>query len=501
MFLLIFAMLASVIAFLYYLLHMKMDHWRKRGVPGPSCYPIVGNFGEMIMGRRGINQIYSEIYRRYEGYPFVGVFKFMIPVLVVRDPDLIKCIMLKDFGSFQKNDMFADKNVDPIFSRNPFVLEGSEWKARRAEMISCLSPAKIKDMFVTLEKNSRNMVHYIDKQLTNSNSFDVTDILRRLLIENIAACGLGVEGKCFEQEISEVKKMADYLITAEGLDSFLIAFWVHFPRFSKLCNFRIFTQEIEDKFISIMRSTLKFRKDNNMVVNDFLQAAAQPYSEQTLSTDYDIAAHIASLFTDGYLSTANSMAFILFELAVNKDIQDKLRAEIIECYERNGGKFDYEDTMRLEYLEACIHEGIRKHPIVPVIPKICTEKFTYSPTNPEYKNLSVTIEPGTSICIPAYAIHHDPKFFEDPEKFMPERFMIKNGINKYTYLGFGVGHRMCIGSRFAMTQMKIGLAHFIKNFEVKTSPKTRYPLKYDPWYFVLSVRDGIWVEIQNLQDK
>lgn len=77
--------------------------------------------------------------------------------------------------------------------------------------------------------------------------------------------------------------------------------------------------------------------------------------------------------------------------------------------------------------------------------KVCTEEYTYTCTDPAYKNLTVTIEPGACILLPVNGLHKDEKLFKSPEEFIPERFLDRTEINRYCYLAFGEGPRECLG--------------------------------------------------------
>lgn len=77
--------------------------------------------------------------------------------------------------------------------------------------------------------------------------------------------------------------------------------------------------------------------------------------------------------------------------------------------------------------------------------KVCTERYTYTCTDPAYKNLTVTIQPGTSITMPLAGLQMDAKYFPSPEEYRPERFLDKTEINKYCFLPFGEGPRSCLG--------------------------------------------------------
>lgn len=77
--------------------------------------------------------------------------------------------------------------------------------------------------------------------------------------------------------------------------------------------------------------------------------------------------------------------------------------------------------------------------------KVCTERYTYTCTDPAYRNLTVTVEPDTTIVLPIGGLQKDEKHFKSPEEFIPERFLDKNEHNKYCFLPFGEGPRACLG--------------------------------------------------------
>lgn len=83
-------------------------------------------------------------------------------------------------------------------------------------------------------------------------------------------------------------------------------------------------------------------------------------------------------------------------------------------------------------------ETLRKYPPIGMMQRQCTESF-------RIPDSSVIVEKGTYVFIPVYGLHHDPAYFPEPEKFIPERFIEKQSITPYTYLPFGDGPRICIG--------------------------------------------------------
>ncbi|CAH1155385.1 unnamed protein product [Phaedon cochleariae] len=488
------------IALFYYLITINLNYWRKRFVPGPDPWPLVGNIGPSFIGRLSAGEIFTKIYREYEGYPFVGIFRATSPALIVRDPDFVKNITVKDFNHFQDNDIHIDKETDPIFGRNPFVLKGTEWKTTRAQLTSCFTSGKMKGMYPLICKSSERMVRYVEDETSKSSTMESRELCIRFTLDNVASCAFGLEGRCFDEPYSSFRRMADEFLSPDN-------FWMSIkttvlfliPALATFLKIKLVSDQTTQKLLDIVTATLKQRKENNIVRNDFLEYVSQLKDGSNVFTDLDMTAHAASFFGDGYESSSRVMSFLLFELARNPRVQEKLRQEILESYMKNNDSFSYESIHEMSYLDACFNENMRKNSIVHQLTKVCTEKYTYTPTDPEFKKVTVTVEAGTPIIIPLTGLQNDPKYFESPDEFKPERFLDKENIQKYTYLPFGEGPRVCLGQRFGVTQIKVGLVHLLKNYRVTVNQKTQLPLKYDPWYIMLHAIGGLWIDLHKVE--
>ena len=140
--------------------------------------------------------------------------------------------------------------------------------------------------------------------------------------------------------------------------------------------------------------------------------------------------------------------FAAYELAVNPDIQDRLRGEIKAL---SGKDLSYEAIVEMKYLDQFVTEVLRKWPVSPSIERICVRDCTL-----DIDGKSVTILKDQNVLVPAYAWHRDPNNFPNPERFDPSRFDEENIKlqNMNAYAPFGIGPRSCIGSRFALMAVK-----------------------------------------------
>lgn len=111
---------------------------------------------------------------------------------------------------------------------------------------------------------------------------------------------------------------------------------------------------------------------------------------------------------------------------------------------------------------------------------------------------AVCSEKGQPVWIPLYAFHHDPKYFEKPEKFDSERFLgerKKHTVNNGAYMPFGFGPRMCIGFRFALMETKVLLLHLLARCDLLRCEKTSMPIKIVKGGFTMKPEGGFWIKV------
>lgn len=134
------------------------------------------------------------------------------------------------------------------------------------------------------------------------------------------------------------------------------------------------------------------------------------------------------------------MSFIIYELALNPDIQEKCFTELNDVMGNNPDtSCTYTDLINMKYLEMVIKEGVRKYPSVPIVGRQTTENIEVQ---------GIQIPPGIDINILVYAIHRNPKIYPDPLKFNPERFTeeAQKSRGPYDFIPFSAGSRNCIGN-------------------------------------------------------
>jgi cytochrome P450 len=110
------------------------------------------------------------------------------------------------------------------------------------------------------------------------------------------------------------------------------------------------------------------------------------------------------------------------------------------------------------------------------------------------------IKQGSLVAIPIFCIHHDPRFYPEPEKFDPERFNEENKAKRHpmAFLPFGAGPRNCIGLRFGLLQAKIIIIQILLNFKLSPCSKTMIPMRIDPKNALATSLGGTWLKVEKL---
>ncbi|KAG4065109.1 hypothetical protein HA402_007506, partial [Bradysia odoriphaga] len=273
-----------------------------------------------------------------------------------------------------------------------------------------------------------------------------------------------------------------------------------FQELSRFLRLRVTSEEVERFFIGSVRETVRYREENNVTRNDFMDLIIRIKNGEKLNENdsdsigglsmNEVAAQAFIFFVAGFETSSTLMTFALYELALNKNIQSKAREEIKQVLERHGGEFSYEAMSDMTYITQILNESLRKYPPVGNLNRITTKDYNVPDTK-------LTIPKGTKILIPVYAVQHDPAYYPNPDKFDPDRFSTEemNKRDNAAFLAFGSGPRNCLALRFGMMQSKVGMVKLLSNFELSISDKTSVPLQIDKNRIILSPDGGMWLNI------
>ncbi len=503
-------------------MNRNLNYWSSRGVSGPKPIPLFGNLlSTFIRPMPEVELIWYRQYGKIFGFELLPklthfklinhliyyifrVFNFNKPALTVADPELIKQILVKYFHSFRNRRENPSKHK--VFSKIMFSARDDDWKRIRAIASPTFTSGKMKKMYSLIKECCAEFMANLDEYAK-----DRKDIELKLLH---GAYTMDVIAKCAFAANTNTHKDPNNPFTKNAMAFFNVKLW-KILLLSSLPSFIATIQSIRrllsvgqsgEFFIDFARHVIKKRRDNNEKHNDFLQLlmdverndnemreesdvneahhvnegeeeltadseALKNVLEKKL-TENEILAQCFLFFIAGYETTATTLSFCSYELALHPEIQERLHKETETAFDENG-EINYETLSKLPFLDSVISETLRLYPPLLRLEREAMEDI-------DLDNSNVKIPKGVIVEIPVYAIHHDSEFYENPFVFNPDRFMPENrsNITPYSYIPFGAGPRNCIGMRFALLEAKLALAKITQKFRFFRTPKTQVPLKY-----------------------
>ncbi|XP_015606941.1 cytochrome P450 9e2-like, partial [Cephus cinctus] len=138
------------------LIYRQYTYWNKRGIPYMEVIPLFGNMAPIYFRRKTVPDYIMDMYYRYSEAKFFGLMDFNTPIILIRDPQLIREITVKNFEYFPDHNSLVDETMDKLFGKNIFSLRGERWKEMRATLSPSFTTSKMKFMFELISKTSKD---------------------------------------------------------------------------------------------------------------------------------------------------------------------------------------------------------------------------------------------------------------------------------------------------------------------------------------------------------
>lgn len=485
---------------LYIYCTRNFNFWIKNGIPYVKPLPFVGNFKDVVLRKVGIGRYVTELYHEHKNKPYLGLFAFDRPVLVVFDLDLIKKILVKDSQVFINRTLTVDEGKDPLSYKNIFGLKGQKWRHMRTNLTPTFTSGKMKKMFYLIDNCAKELEHYLDEQTDDGSLVNVNDTMARFTTDVIASCAFGINSNSLKNRDAEFRRYLRDLFKVRGLKAIGSIFAFFAPELMKIFRIQVVDSHVSNFVRDLVWNTVEHREKHGIVRKDFLDNLMELRREGMQVDDLphgntptaritepkfridgdDFVAQCFAFLTAGFETSSTTMTLLLYEVALHPDIQQRLRNEITQMLDKHSNEVTYDGTQEMTYLDMVISETLRKYPVVPFLDRVPVNDYVIP--DPSGKDTQfVTLRKGTPVYLPVMGIHHDPQYYPEPERFDPERFTEENKKSRphFTYLPFGEGPRNCIGMRFGLMQIKAGLSHILSQYEVTPCKDTPMPLVFD----------------------
>lgn len=524
----------AIILLLYHYGSKKYEYFLTKPIPALKPTFLLGNTGPMMFRRRDVSSHVKMLYNSFGDYKIGGFYDLMKPIFMLRDPEVIKQIAVKDFDYFMDHTPTMTNSGpedevggDSLFGNSLFALRGQKWRDMRATLSPAFTGSKMRHMFELVADSAKSMAEFFKAEAAAGKTleYEMKDTFSRFGNDVIATVAFGIKVDSMRDRDNEFFTKGKAMLNFTSWSMMFKFFFLRaFPRLALKLGVDFVDSTLTEYFKGMIVDNMKQRDAHGIMRNDMIQMLMEvrkgslrhqkdeqdtkdagfatveesSVGKSTINrvwTENELISQCFLFFLAGFDTVSTCMAFLTYELMLNPDVQQRLYEEVMETEESLSGKpLTYEVLQRMEYMDMVVSEALRKWPPAVVSDRFCVKNYMYD----NGSGTRFVIEKGTTMWIPTIAIHSDPKYYENPEKFDPERFNEENRskIDTGAYLPFGVGPRNCIGSRLALMEVKVIVYNLLKDFSFESYEKTQIPLKMAKNFFALQAENGVWLELK-----
>jgi unspecific monooxygenase len=422
---------------------------RHRLVPPfpPRAPDTMTAFGRMRALRASALGMWGQ--RAYEEDIIVGRY-FARSSFVLNTPDAIRHVLVDNYDNYRRT-MPTIRLLRPMLGEGLLMAEGRAWKHQRRTLAPAFTPRAVMPLVHHMVEVTDQT---IDKLLPRQGQpVDLRDVLHHMTLEiagrTMFSFGMERHGAALRDFVIEY---GTKLAQPHLLDLMLPLNWWG-PRDFARAGFRKRWTRFIGLLMAERRAAGKDPGAPPRDLFDLMGAARDPETGEAFSEQH-LGDQVATMILAGHETTATALFWSLYLLALDQTTQQQLAAEV-----RGASTDDMLAIERLKFTRAVLDETLRLYPPAYLIARAAAAPDQIA-GRPVRKHDIVLIAP--------WLLHRHEKLWPDPNAFVPSRFMPgQPPPDRFTYLPFGVGPRVCIGAHFALVEATLALARLIGTFNVE----------------------------------
>jgi cytochrome P450 len=412
--------------------------------PGPKPHPLIGNLLEF---RKNPLDFYTDCHRRYGDILRYRILN--VNVYLLSHPDWIEAVLGGDYHNFTKGRIMR---ANRLMLGNGLILnEGDDWMRQR----HLVQPAFHRERIAAYADVMVAFTQRLTASWQDGESIDVLAVMKRLTLEIIAKTlfdsdisdQAGVVGKALQTFLEEFAARTD-----RGL---LVPEYIPTPG-----NMRL--QKAVHRLDEIVYGMIRRRRLSGQANNDLLSMLLEARDERGKQmSDQQLRDEVMNILLAGHETTALALTWTWYLLAKHPEVENRLFTELERVL--GGRSPQVADMPNLSYTDWVLKEALRIYPPVWCILRVALD---------DCKVGGYTIPAGSSLCASQWVMHHDRRYFDDPDAFKPQRWeneLIRR-LPAFVYFPFGGGPRGCLGYSFAITEALLIIAALASKFRFSLVP-------------------------------
>jgi cytochrome P450 len=371
-------------------------------------------------------------------------------ITVISEPAAVRRVLVDNAANYRKDDL-TRRVLAPGLGQGLFTAEGEDWKLQRRTLAPLFAPRHVAGFFPAMAEAGERLVRRWRRHEGRilDVSLEMTRVTLDVLERTIFTQGVARDPDALGRAIT---RYFEALGPIDPLDVFGFPDWIpRIGRWQARPAIRFFA-EIVGELIEARRALIASGGTPPRDILTLLLEAADPDTGKGL-TDVEVSANIVTFIAAGHETTANALSWSLYLLSQAPDVRERVEREVDAVLNDRSPAPD--DLSRLVFTRAVIDEALRLYPPAPFMSRAAVEEDRIG---------NLRIPKGSLVVVAPWVLHRHRRLWDDPQAFDPDRFMPERRgvIDRFAYLPFGAGPRVCIGASFALQEATAVLAGLVR---------------------------------------
>ncbi len=416
--------------------------------PGPRGGGLMGDLREFTADRLGTLSRWAREYGDLVSARF-GPRR----LLFVNHPDLVEEVLVHQNRKLIKH--YRLRQAKRTLGEGLLTSEGDFWRAQRKLVQPAFHREKIAGFAELMVDYALRLVGtWGDRR-----ELDVQAEMMKLTLQIVAKALFGADVGGESADVTAAMETLMHNFEASSALPIIIPQWVPTPS-----NLRTGAaiRQLNRVLYRIIAERRKDGEDRGDLLSMLLQAQDEESGRRM--TDRQLRDECMTLFLAGHETTANTLSWAWYLLAKHPEAAARLREELENVLD--GRRPSLADLPRLPYTEGVVNESLRLYPPAWIVGREAAEPIELG---------GYLVDRGTTLFLAACAIQRDPRWFDEPDAFRPERWAggFQQRIPRYAYFPFGGGPRICIGNSFAQMEAALVIASIFPRYRLELAPGAR----------------------------
>lgn len=362
----------------------------------------------------------------------------------VCDPDMITDLLAGVGRQFPKS-QFTRNVIGPAVGNGMILSEGEKWREQRHRYAPLFAARNLPVLTSHFAETGEDLADFL---LAANGEVDVADSAQEATLANISRVMFSGNEAVAKKDIRDgMRRFTDYIGYMSLFDLMGLPTW--FPRLKWLRSKKAIT-DLRQLTRSVIESRQAQRHDEPEDFLDLLIQALESDREDIETTIDNLLTFVAA----GYETSANTIAWALYLLALYPDVQEKISLEVVSACP--DGPLKFETLPQLPLLQAHVRETLRLYPAGALFARDATMDAEIN---------GVKFKKGDVIMFPVYSLHRNEMLWDKPEEYQLERFLNRK-YSRGQYIPFGDGPRICIGAQYAETEIMVLLGAILRKVKL-----------------------------------